>query len=157
MLQQLQIKIAGRVYPNERYSTLGARFLQEQLIIADLDGALQATQELTASYVNSKNKDDGTRYGNSLTDDTSFMALFQTERGDAGYVFDGIDYEGSVAFEVLASPIHTGANNTWLYPTPGGAKNTITALAYLCHDTYFEHDGTSFRYHTHTPAGSQSS
>jgi hypothetical protein len=145
MLQSLQIKIGGVLYPNERYSTLGARFLQEQLIIADLDGALQATEELTNSYVNAKNKTDGTRYGNTLGDGTSFMALFQTERGDAGYTFDGLNFKAPVAFEIIADPIDTGANDTYLYPTPGGPRNTRPPIAYVCMDTYFEHDSTQNR------------
>jgi hypothetical protein len=156
MLQGLQVKIAGELYPNERYSTLGARFLQEQLIIADLDGALQATEELISSYVNPKNKDDGTRYGNGLSDDTSFMALFQTERGDAGFTFDGLYFKGPTSFEIIASPIHTGANDTYLYPIQGGPRNTRPPVAYLCMDTYFEHDGRNFWYrHDHTPEGTQ--
>jgi hypothetical protein len=102
MLNGLQIEINGYTYPNERVSTLGARFFWANLIIADLDGALQATDELTNSYVNPLNKDDGTRYGNSLSDNTSFIALFQTERGDAGFVFDGPYFKDSVAFDILA-------------------------------------------------------
>jgi hypothetical protein len=156
MLNDLYIRIAGTQYPNKAYSTLGPRFYQEQLIIADLDGALQATSELTNSYVNSKNKDDGARYVNTLGDDTSFIALFQTERGDAGYTFDGLDFEGNVAFNIRANPIHTGTNDTYLYPTPGGPKNTMTPVAYLCMDTYFEHDGVSFKYKKDTPSGTQS-
>ena len=157
MLHGLQIKIAGEVYPNERYSTIGPRFLQEQLIIADLDGMLQATEELTTSYVSSKNKEDGTPYANRLSDDTSFIALFQTERGDAGYTFDGLNFKNPVSFELLASPIHSGANNTYLYPVYGGPRNTRPPVAYLCQDTYFVHDGVQFTYHKErTPDGVES-
>jgi hypothetical protein len=157
MLQGLQVKIAGITYPNEKYSTLGARFLQEQLNIADLDGAMLATEELNASYTDSKNRpEDGTRYGNSKTDDTAFIALIETERGDAGYTFDGLDYKDNVSFELTASPIHTGANDTYLYPIAGGPKNDCVPVAYLCCDTYFEHDGVSFTYCKDTPVGSQS-
>jgi hypothetical protein len=157
MLHGLQIKIAGETYPNERYDTIGARFLQEQLIIADLDGHLQATEELTTSYVASKNKDDGTPYANRLSDDTSFMALFQTERGDSGYTFDGLNFKEPTSFELLASPIHSGPNNTYLYPVSGGPRNVRPPVAYLCMDTYFEHNGVEFQYHRHrTPIGTQS-
>jgi hypothetical protein len=52
MLNNLQLKIADKLYPNKAYSTVGARYLQEQIIIADLDGALQATDSRTASIVN---------------------------------------------------------------------------------------------------------
>jgi hypothetical protein len=154
LLQALQVKIAGVLYPNERYSTIGARFLQEQLIIADLDGALRATEELTSSYVNPLNKTDGTRYGNRLSDGFSFMALFRTERGDAGYTFDGLNFVDPVSFEPISSPIHIGANDTYLYPTPGGPRNTCPPIADPCMDTCFEHDGRRFVYHhDETPEG----
>jgi hypothetical protein len=157
MLQVLQVQIAGELYPNERYSTVGARFLQEQLIIADLDGALQATEELTNSYVNSKNESYGTRYDNKLSDGTSFIALFQTERGDAGYTFDSINFTKPVSLEIIASPIHTGANDTYPYPVSGRPRNTRSPVAYLCMDTWFEHDGCQFVHHyDETPAGTQS-
>ena len=155
MQHGLQIKIAGELYPNERVSTLGPRFLQEQLIIADLDGILQATDELTNSYVQPKNRPDGTRFGNSLSDDTSFIALFQTERGDAGYTFDGSNYKENTSFEIISNPIHTGASfDTYLYPIDGGEKNRRAPVAYLCRDTYFVHDGKKFSYHQNrTPDG----
>jgi hypothetical protein len=157
MLQGLQIKINGYPYPNERFSTLGARFYWGNLIIADLDGALQATDELTQSYISSKNKPDGTRWGNSLSDGTSCLALFQTERGDAGYVFDGLNFKDNVSFEILASPIITGADDTYLYPYAGGPANECPPIAYLCKDTWFEHDSKEFRYHhDDTPPGLES-
>jgi hypothetical protein len=125
MLENLQLKIAGNFYPMRAYSTYGARFLQEQLIIADLDGSLQATREYTDSIVNVRNHPDtGARWGNSLADDTSFMALFQTERGDGGMVIDGLDTNGAnVNTEITGTPRYGGDNDTYHYPyVPEGSN-----------------------------------
>jgi hypothetical protein len=89
MLEGLYMKVENQMIPNQPYASFGARFLQEQLILNDLDGNLQGTAEFTNSIINERNSPAGVRYRNALSDDTSFMATFQLERGDGGYVFDG--------------------------------------------------------------------
>jgi hypothetical protein len=107
MLDNLQMTISGNFFPKKAYSTFGGRFLQEQLIIADLDGSLQATREYTDSIVNVRNRPagdpaEGTRWNNSLADDTSFFVMIQLERGDGGDVFDSFDSGGAnVSTEML--------------------------------------------------------
>jgi hypothetical protein len=165
MLKDLQITIGGKFFPKKAYNTFGARFLQEQLIIADLDGSLQATKEYTDSIVNVRNHPStGIRWANSLGDDTSFMALFQLERGDGGYVFDGIDTGGAnVNTEISASPIYTGDNDTYHFPyQPLGAAapdRTITSpppILFLARDTFFVVDSNGLSYfNDRTPRGSQ--
>jgi hypothetical protein len=151
MLKEVQLTIGSKQIPTVKYSTVGARYLQEQLIIADLDGSQQATAEFTDSIVNVKNKPDGarTRYVNSLRDDTSFIALFQTERGDGGYVYDGIDSGGVNLNTIIeGTPIVSGENDTYYYPrmTYNPANKTYSVdltrhspppMLLLCQDTFF--------------------
>jgi hypothetical protein len=164
MLTNLQLKIGETLYPNKAYSTVSARYLQEQLIISDLDGALQATDSYTASIVNLRNNPDtGARWNNSLTDDTDFLALFQTERGDAGYTFDGLDMGAeNINTEIVGHPIFKELNDTYYYPAVNAAgavkqdKHPPPPQVWLCKDTFWVHDGETFTYHhDETPRGSQ--
>jgi hypothetical protein len=151
MLKEMQLTIGSQQIPTVKYSTVGARYLQEQLIIADLDGALQATTEYTDSIVNEKNKSglNGARYINTMSDDTSFIALFQTERGDGGYVFDGIDSSGENLNTIIeGQPIVSGTNDTYFYPrmiyNPANqtwavdtTKHSPPPILLLCQDCFF--------------------
>jgi hypothetical protein len=53
MLDGLYLKVENQMIPNQPYNSTGARFLQEQLILNDLDGNPQATAEFTKSYMTS--------------------------------------------------------------------------------------------------------
>jgi hypothetical protein len=171
MLENLQLTIAGQFYPKKAYSTFGSRFLQEQLIIADLDGSLQATKEYTESIVNERNHpSNGDRWNNSLGDDTSFMALFQTERGDGGYVYDGLDTAGAnVNTEITGMPSWSGTGtggpqDTYLYPytrLDGSVDTNIRSpppQLWQAVDTFFVIDSKGLTYHNRSsPNQSQSS
>jgi hypothetical protein len=117
MFNDLQLKIGVVNYPDKGYSTTGARYLQEQSIVADLDGPLQATDSFTNSIVNSRNNPStGERWNNGLSDDTDFMAMFETERGDAGYTFDGLNNTvGNVNTQIKGNSAHRGINQTYYY------------------------------------------
>jgi hypothetical protein len=126
MLEGLYLKIGGEQVPNQPYSSTGARFLQEQLIINDLDGNLQGTSEFTNSIINERNAPNGTRYLNALSDDTAFIATFQTERGDSAYVFDGLDSRGeNITVLLKGESKYKGVNNTYFYPLVDATGQTI--------------------------------
>ena len=110
----LQLTINGKNYPDEPVSTLGARFLQYQLVASELDGGIQCTKEFEDSLTMPKNKDDGTRYKNTLSDASSFMLNIQTERSRGGYLFDGLDSNGqNVPIQIRGQPIHSGDGDTY--------------------------------------------
>jgi hypothetical protein len=164
MLQQLQLKIDGDFIPNKSYTTTGPRYLQEQLILTDLDGNLQATKEYTESIVNLRNNPKtGERWANSLADDTSFISVFSTERGDGGDVFDGKDTKGqNVNTEINGDPQFTGENDTYYYcatAADGGVITTIHPPApqiWLCQDMFWVFNGKEFRYcNDRSPHGRQ--
>jgi hypothetical protein len=168
MLDNYQLTIGGRFFPKKAYSTFGARFLQEQLIIADLDGSLQATKEYTDSIVNVRNHTgSGVRWMNSLADDTSFLSMAQTEHGDGGFVFDGLDTVGSnVNTEITGTPRWNGDNDTYHYPRVawengqyGPVDRSYTSPApqlWLAMDTFFVIDKNGLHYiDTEGPRGSR--
>jgi hypothetical protein len=166
MLRELQLKV-GSDYIPKLFSTVSPRFYQEQLIVADLDGSNQATDEYTSSIVAEKNAPDGTRYLNSLKDDTSFLCLFQTERGDGGLVYDGLTGD-NLNTEITASAIHGGIHNTYYFPWTH-ADGTVdinvhapAAQVWQCSDTFFVvsggDGGKRFKVsyiNNRSPAGSQ--
>jgi hypothetical protein len=167
MLRELQLKVGSDYIPKKKFSTVSPRFYQEQLIVADLDGSNQATDEYTSSIVAEKNAADGTRYLNSLKDDTSFLCLFQTERGDGGLVYDGLTGD-NLNTEITASAIHGGIRNTYFYPwvqADGTVDINVHAPApqfWQCADTFFVVSGgdgsRKFKIsyiNTRSPAGSQ--
>jgi hypothetical protein len=163
MLDGPYLKVENRMIPNQPHTSIGARFLQEQLIINDLDGNLQATAEFTNSIINERNAPNGLRYNNSLSDDTSFMATFQLERGDAGYVFDGYNSSGSVNTLIKGDARYKETQNTYLFPFTNAAGQVIISQPniqapqlWLCKDTYFRVKANAFEYVMKgSPAGSQ--
>jgi hypothetical protein len=163
MLDGLYLQVDSLKIPNIAYDTTGARYLQEQLILNDLDGNLQATAEFTNSIVNERNAPNGARYLNCLSDDTAMMATFQLERGDSGYVFDGYVSNGSVNTLIHGDSRHKGPNNTYQYPFVNAAGQTILSQPntnppqlWLCHDTWCRVKEGVFEYHgKDAPPGSQ--
>lgn len=112
--ENLQLRIDNKNYPDKPLSTLGAEFLQMQLIASDLDGPIQCTQEFEDSYTQAKNSSDGTRYKNSLRDASRFMWNLQLERNGGGYFFDGYESRGkNVSIELIGNPIYQGVNDTY--------------------------------------------
>ena len=141
----LQLTINGKNYPDEPVSTLGARFLQYQLVASELDGGIQCTKEFEDSLTMPKNKDDGTRYKNTLSDASSFMLNIQTERSRGGYLFDGLDSNGqNVPIQIRGQPIHSGDGDTYFNCDETGQNHPPPPQVFFCRDTYFTvdiHDG----------------
>ena len=141
----LQLTINGKNYPDEPVSTLGARFLQYQLVASELDGGIQCTKEFEDSLTMPKNKDDGTRYKNTLSDASSFMLNIQTERSRGGYLFDGLDSNvQNVPIQIRGQPIHSGDGDTYFNCDETGKNHPPPPQVFFCRDTYFTvdiHDG----------------
>ena len=154
----VQLTINGQNYPDEPVSTLGARFLQYQLVASELDGGIQCTKEFEDSLTMPKNKDDGTRYKNTLSDASSFMLNIQTERSRGGYLFDGLDSNGqNVPIQIRGQPIHSGDGDTYFNCDETGQNHPPPPQVFFCRDTYFTvdiHDGLVYHLKG-CPPGSQ--
>ena len=154
----LQLTINGKNYPDEPVSTLGARFLQYQLVASELDGGIQCTKEFEDSLTMPKNKDDGTRFKNTLSDASSFMLNIQTERSRGGYLFDGLDSNGqNVPIQIRGQPIHSGDGDTYFNCDETGKNHPPPPQVFFCRDTYFTvdiHDGLVYHLKG-CPPGSQ--
>lgn len=120
MYQNMQLRIDNKNFPDRALSTLGAEFLQMQVIASDLDGPIQCTQEFEDAYTQPKNDSTtGARYKNTLRDDSRFIWNVQLERNGGGYFFDGYESKGrNVAIEIVGSPIYTGVNDTYYNVDP---------------------------------------
>ena len=81
-------------------------------------------------------------------DNTSFGINFQLERGNAGYVFDGIDSGShSVTVEFRGKPLGSGKVDPYLYPDLAVDSNNIVIVGekpnnpnpemWICSDTYW--------------------
>ena len=106
MFDGVKLTVNKKVYPETEFEhTWGGRFIQYQLQANELDGTIEATQEFMESisrplndvyeFTNEKDK----RLVLCPFDNTSFGINFQLERGNSGYVFDGID-TGSHAINI---------------------------------------------------------
>lgn len=78
--ESLQLKIANRFIPPKAFSTASPRFLQEQLMLSELDGGPQPTSELNNSVILERNDPNtGLRHANTISDAASLFgpgALF---------------------------------------------------------------------------------
>ena len=145
--QNLQLTVNGKNMPDEVVDSTGARFLQQQLICSDLDGGLECTKEYEDSIVMARNTTDGTRYSNSLSDGTSFMWNVQTERGNAGYTFDGIDSQGqNIPIQIKGNPKFTGLQDTYYNVDAAGTVHPPPPQIWLCRDTYWLASTTGLQY-----------
>jgi hypothetical protein len=135
-----QLKIDNKFLPSESYSTTGTIHRRDQITLAELDENINPSKEFTDSIGLSKNKNDGTRYTNSLRDDTSYTPQFQTERLDGSYVVDGLHSKGNNwSIEYRAVPQFRGMNDTYFRPDNDNpsATNSQRPKLYECRDTFF--------------------
>lgn len=156
--QNCYLTIAGTNYPDEPLTTIGSRFLEQQLVASDLDSnTLLCTKEFEDSMTMSKNSAGGTRYSNTLSDGTSFIYNVQTERSNAGYCYDGLDSNfGNVQIQINGQPMYTGANDTYYNVDSSGLVHPPPVQLWLTRDTWFSLDLNGLRYHDKTtPPGSQ--
>ena len=154
----VQLTINGQNYPDEPVSTLGARFLQYQLVASELDGGIQCTKEFEDSLTMDKNKSDGGKYKNTLSDASSFMLNIQTERSRGGYLFDGLDSNGqNIPIQIRGQPIYPDVNDTYYNFDETGENHPPPPQLFVCRDTYFTVDiNDGLVYHpTGSPEGSQ--
>ena len=154
----VQLTINGQNYPDEPVSTLGARFLQYQLVASELDGGIQCTKEFEDSLTMDRNKADGGKYKNTLSDASSFMLNIQTERSRGGYLFDGLDSNGqNIPIQIRGQPIYPDVNDTYFNFDETGENHPPPPQLFVCRDTYFTVDiNDGLVYHpTGSPEGSQ--
>ena len=154
----VQLTINGQNYPDEPVSTLGARFLQYQLVASELDGGIQCTKEFEDSLTMDRNKADGGKYKNTLSDASSFMLNIQTERSRGGYLFDGLDSNGqNIPIQIRGQPIYPDVNDTYYNFDETGENHPPPPQLFVCRDTYFTvdiHDGLVYHLKG-CPPGSQ--
>ena len=135
--QNLQLRINNKNYPDKVLSTVGAEFLQMQLIASDLDGSIECTQEFEDSFTQDRNASDGTRYTNTLSDCSSFLWNVQLERNGGGYFFDGYESHGqNISVELVGNPVYTGANDTYYNVDAAGLIHPPACQMWSCKDTY---------------------
>ena len=154
----VQLTINGQNYPDEPVSTLGARFLQYQLVASELDGGIQCTKEFEDSLTMDRNKADGGKYKNTLSDASSFMLNIQTERSRGGYLFDGLDSNvQNIQIKIRGQPIYPYVNDTYYNFDETGENHPPPPQLFVCRDTYFTVDiNDGLVYHpTGSPEGSQ--
>ena len=155
----VQLTINGQNYPDEPISTLGARFLQYQLVASELDGGIQCTKEYEDSLTMIKNNETtGKRFKNTLSDASSFMINIQTERSRGGYLYDGLDSNGqNIPIQIRGQPIYSDAQDTYFNYDESGQNHPPPPQLFICRDTYFTVDTSNcLVYHpTGSPPGSQ--
>ncbi len=189
MYRDVRLVVNKKTYPETDFeNTYDGRFVAYQLMANELDGNIEPTREFTESisrplnhigegsiyYRADKDPAANTRYLMCPFDNTSFGINFQLERGNAGYVFDGLD-SGShaVTIEFRGRPINnTPPNDPYLYPdvtvegagakfnqvkikTPAQTPEPPHPEMWICSDTYWTWsiaDGVKY-YQRGIPAG----
>ena len=133
----LQLRINNKNYPDKTLNTIGAEFLQMQLIASDLDGSIECTKEFEDSYTQDHNAPDGTRYANTLSDCSSFLWNVQLERNGGGYFFDGFESHGAnIPIELVGKPVYSGATDTYYNVDAAGTVHPPSPQCWSCKDTY---------------------
>jgi hypothetical protein len=143
MYSNVQCTILNKNYPDEAVTTLGARFLQLQLVASELDGSIEPTQEYETSLTEEKNDPNSpnTRRDNSTFDNTSFMLNIQLERSNAGYCFDGLDTNGqNVTIQISGRPIVKGTDDTYYnFPIAEGSyDHPVPPEAWILRECYWQ-------------------
>jgi hypothetical protein len=143
VIDNFYVKILGQQYPERVYDTYSTRFYQNMIMAADLDAGLKPTKDFIDSYAMRKNANDlsGTRYSNTLRDNTNFALIIQTERNQSGYVFDGIDSQGqSTPLEIHFNPLYP-QNNTYFDVDPNEPTlHPPPPQIWLCTDAFWSAD-----------------
>ncbi len=155
MYSNLQLRIDGTNYPEEVYSTNDARFYQNQLIASDLDGAAECTKEFEDSITMTRNATDGTRYANTLADNTAFLWEVPLERKGAGICFDGYSSNDvNVSVQITGQPIYGSTNDTYYNYKDGFTP--VPPQFWVISEKFFTFDCNGFKFHkTDVPWGSQ--
>lgn len=150
MLNELQLNLDGKLYPEKAIETVGERFFTMMLNASDLDGLFECTEEYEDSLTRSLNKENGTKLVRTYKDQTSFLCTIQTERNGAGLFFDGLESGNTnVTVGLHAKPMFTGTNDTYC----GLAITPPPPQVWFTRDTYWSWDPQNgLKYHkTGTP------
>ena len=182
--QHVKIIVNKKTYPETDWeNTWDGRFVNYQLQANELDGMIEPTREFMESISkplsieNQRKNTDAKMYqcasdpkeGKRLVmcpfDNTSFGINFQLERGNAGYVFDGIDTGShTVTVEFRGEKMrdgesdvlwHPDISDTLTYPKLGGDSHPPSPELWICSDTYWTwsvQDGVRY-YQRGIPAG----
>ena len=173
MYENVRLTVNKKRFPETDFeNTWDGRFVQYQLQANELDG-LEPTQEFLESISRplcGVNKSNETTYGKRMLfcpfDNTSFGINFQLERGNSGYVFDGIDtgshaitveFKGTALFDKKVNPhlspdLKVGGNCLQVSETD---KEFPLPEMWVCSDTYWTwsvEDGVRY-YQRGIPAG----
>ena len=159
MYENVRLTVNKKVYPETEFeNTWDGRFIQYQLQANELDGDIEPTKEFMESISRPLQKvenygpplfERGKRFLMCPFDNTSFGINFQLERGNAGYVFDGIDTGSqAVNIEFKGTPLVQGNDDPYIYPNmqvnngaPISVNNAYTNQCFpemwICSDTYW--------------------
>ena len=171
MCTDVRLSVNKKLYPETAFETTwDGRFVQYQLMASELEGATEPTDELVESLSRPLNNvyqlisandgathTEGERFLMCPFDNTSFGINFQLERGNAGYVFDGIDSGSSAVSiefrankkfhdkaqrnDVLSYPDVTCTDTTWISVLDTTAE--VIPEMWICSDTYWTWDTTN--------------
>ncbi len=185
--KNVKLIVNKKAYPETEWNnTWDGRFVQYQLMANELDGMIEPTQEfvesisrpLTLEYTTGEmqgsellsalDPEEGKRIKTAPFDNTSFGINFQLERGNAGYVFDGIDTGShTVTIEFRGESKNTGHDNEgdvlWhpdqiadlTFPRISEKSSPPPPELWVCSDTYWTwsvQDGVRY-YQRGIPAG----
>ena len=159
MFTQFRLSVNKKKYPETEFdNSWDGRFVQYQLMANELDGYIEPTVEYLESISRPLNHVSESipiiakheRYFMCPFDNTSFGINFQLERGNSGYVFDGVDTGNqAVSIEFRGNLIEVDEKCRYLYPyyknnagtiqvnTDAGSKVSPIPEMWICSDTYW--------------------
>ena len=145
----LQLRINNKNYPDKTLNTIGAEFLQLQLIASDLDGSIECTKEFEDSYTHDRNNpNDGSRYTNTMSDCSSFMWNVQMERNGGGYFFDGFESHGqNIPIELVGKPVYGDEKDTYYNVDASGTIHPPAPQCWSCKDVWIELLNGDMKFH----------
>jgi hypothetical protein len=143
-MARLQLQIGTQLYPNEIIDSVGHKFFAQMLVASDMDTDKECTEEYEDSLTRPLNTDSGARIKNTRRDQTSFIATIQTERNGNGLLYDGLDTGNeSVPVKIVATPIHSGANDTYYNVTADGTVHPCQPELWMCRSTFWTADSVN--------------
>ena len=135
------MNINEKLFPPNSISTnteISPEFLVYQLNASDLDGCIEPTKSWLHSITQPRHNSSGTRYPNTIHDNTDFMCNFALERSQGGSVFDGFSTDTTVNVKLSFDPAISGANDVYYYPdSTNNTAHPPSPQLWLCRDTYW--------------------
>ena len=152
MFQRVRLTVNKKTYPESEFETTwDGRFVQYQYMANELDGCIEATNEFTESISRGLCNVYDEEIKRCLLcpfDNTSFGINFQLERGNSGYVFDGVDTGShAVNIEFVGTPYNKDHSNPYIYAdikehnsgveVDNTKKSRPHPEMWVCSDTYW--------------------